>query len=105
LTGFSPSAHEYQTTLCRHGAGNDEAIWGAAAGLEIPAGRVTVTPRISYADDFEGPSRSSQAWTASVEANYWYSPMSAVYTSIGRTDVRRSPYDSWNWEIGLRARF
>jgi hypothetical protein len=94
------SAHGYSV-----GAGDDEAIWGAAVGIEIPAGIVTITPRISYPDDFDGSARGSKTWTGSVEANYWYSRTSAVYTSLGRTDVRHSPYDSWNWEIGLRARF
>ncbi len=102
---FATAALGYQWTSARFGAGDDEAVWGAAIGVEIPAGVVTVTPRISYADDFEGSSRSSQAWTTSVEVNYWYSRTSAVYTSLGRTDIRRSPFDSWNWEIGLRARF
>jgi hypothetical protein len=99
---FATAALGYQWTSARFGAGDDEAIWGAAIGVEIPAGVVTVTPRISYADDFDSDGR---AWTTSVEVNYWYSRTSAVYTSLGRTDVRRSPFDSWNWEIGLRARF
>lgn len=99
---FATAALGYQWTSARFGAGDDEAIWGAAIGVEIPAGVVTVTPRISYGDDFDSDSR---AWTTSVEVNYWYSRTSAVYTSLGRTDVRRSPFDSWNWEIGLRARF
>jgi len=102
---FATAALGYQWTSLRHGAGDDEAIWGAAVGIEIPAGIVTITPRISYADDFDGSARGSKTWTGSVEANYWYSRTSAVYTSLGRTDVRHSPYDSWNWEIGLRARF
>ena len=74
-------------------------------GVEIPAGIVTITPRISYTGDFHSASRTNRSWTRSVKANYWYSQASAIYTSIGRTDVRHSSYDSWNWEIGLRARF
>lgn len=76
-----------------------------AVGVEIPAGIVTITPRISYTGDVHSPSRTNRSWTRSVEANHWYSQASAIYTSIGRTDVRHSSYDSWNWEIGLRARF
>ena len=28
-----------------------------------------------------------------------------IVASIGKTDVRRSPVDSWNYEIGLRMKF
>jgi hypothetical protein len=95
----------YQWTNVRL-AGNDErALWGLTAGVEIPAGRVTLTPRINYADDFEGSRNSSQEWTYQVEANYWFSKSSAVFASIGKSDVRRSSYDSWNYVIGLRGRF
>lgn len=99
---FATAALGYQWTSARFGAGEDEAIWGGAIGVEIPAGAVTLTPRLSYADDFDSDSRG---WTTSVEANYWYSRTSAVYASVGRTDARRSPFDSWNLKLGLRARF
>lgn len=108
LSGVKPfvsAALGYQWTSLKFGLGDDQAIWGGAIGVEIPAGVVTLTPRLSYADDFEGSRRSSQAWTASVEANYWFSKTSAVFGSIGHTDARRSPVDSWNYEVGLRARF
>jgi hypothetical protein len=95
----------YQWTTMRFGANDERALWGTSAGVEIPVGRVTITPRANYADDFEGSRKSSQAWTLEVEANYWYSKTSAVFGSIGKTDVRRSGFDSWNYEVGLRARF
>ncbi len=84
---------------------DDQALWSGAIGVEIPAGVVTITPRLSYADDFEGSRKSSQAWTYAVEANHWFSKSSAVFASIGKTDVRHSSNDSWNYSIGLRARF
>jgi hypothetical protein len=102
---FVSAALGYQWTSAKFGMGNDEAIWGGAIGVEIPVGAITITPRISYSDDFEGTPRSSQAWTTSVEANYWFKKDSAVFGSIGHTDARRSPVDSWNYEVGLRARF
>lgn len=94
----------YQWVSSRAGS-DDQGLWGLVAGVEIPAGVVTITPRISYADDFEGTRKSSQEWTYAVEANYWFSKTSAVFGSIGKTDVRQSPIDSWNYEVGLRARF
>jgi hypothetical protein len=108
LNGVKPFAGAglgYQWNSFGHGGVDDQALWGLTAGVEIPAGAFTITPRISYADDFEGSRNSSQAWTYQVEANYWFSATSAVFGSIGKTDVRRSPIDSWNYEIGLRARF
>jgi hypothetical protein len=84
---------------------DDRALWGGAVGVEIPAGVVTITPRIAYADDFEGSRKSGQAWTYEVEANHWFSKTTAVFASLGKTDVRHSPNDSWNYAIGLRARF
>jgi hypothetical protein len=96
----------YQWTNVRFAGSDEQALWGLTTGVEIPAGeRVTVTPRINYADDFEGTPRSSQEWTFAVEANYWFSKTSAVFGSIGRSEVRRSPYDGWNYVAGLRARF
>lgn len=103
---FAGAALGYQWTSVRFAGSDEQALWGLTTGVEIPAGeRITVTPRLSYADDFEGSPRSSQAWTLAVEANYWFNKTSAVYGSIGRSDVRRNPFDSWNYEVGLRARF
>ncbi|MGH7944989.1 MAG: porin [Opitutaceae bacterium] len=96
----------YQWTSFSFGGSDDQALWGLTAGVEFPAGpRVTITPRINYADDFEASRNSTQAWTYQVEANYWFNSKSAVFGSVGKSDVRRSPIDSWNYEIGLRARF
>jgi hypothetical protein len=87
-------------------ASDELGLWGLTTGVEIPAAeRVTVTPRISYADDFEGSSRSTQEWTFAVETNYWFSRTSAVFGSIGRSEVQRSSFDTWNYQVGLRARF
>lgn len=107
LNGVKPfvgAALGYQWTSSRAG-GDDQAIWGLATGVEIPAGLVTITPRISYADDFKGTRESSQAWTYDVEANHWFSKTHSVFASIGKTDNQHSKYDSWNFVVGLRGRF
>lgn len=98
----------YEWTSAPANSGDHEPLWGAAAGVEIPAGAVTITPRVSYRDDFEGTPRSRQAWTYAVEANFWLSRserISSIFGSVGWTEVRRSRFDAWNYEIGLRSRF
>jgi hypothetical protein len=96
----------YQWTSFRLLGSDEQALWGLATGVEIPAGRgLTFTPRISYADDFEGSRNSTQEWTFAVEGNYWVNRTTAVFGSVGKSDVRRNPIDSWNYEVGLRARF
>ncbi len=108
LQGFKPfvgAGLGYEWTSAPHGLGDDQAVWRTTVGVEIPAGAVTITPRITYHDDFRGTQRSTQAWTVGAEANYWYSATSAIFGSIGHSDVRRSSIDSWNYQIGLRAKF
>jgi hypothetical protein len=96
----------YQWTSFSAGSGDDHGLWGLTTGVEIPAARgLTITPRINYADDFEGSRNSVEVWTYQVEANYWVNEKSAVFGSFGKSDVRHSSIDSWNFEFGLRARF
>src|SRR5690606_35631886 len=47
-------------------------FWGLAAGVEIPAGIFSVTPQVSYIDDFDNGESVSRATTYAVEGNYWY---------------------------------
>lgn len=108
LNGVKPFvgvALGYEWSSYRWVGSDDQALWGAQVGVEIPAGAVTITPRIRYADDFEGSANSTQAWTYEVEANYWFNARTAVFGSIGKTDVLRSSLESWNYVIGLRAKF
>jgi hypothetical protein len=108
LRGVKPfvgTALGYQWSSFRWVGSDEKALWGATTGVEIPAGPVTLTPRISYVDDFEGSRESTQAWDFQVEANYWFNQKSAVFASIGKSEVVRSSVDSWNYTIGLRARF
>ena len=101
---FVSSALGYQWISSRFGS--DEAtLWGLSTGVEIPVGVATITPRISYADDFENSRASSQQWTFAVEANYWFNKRSSVFGSIGRSEILHSSLASWNYEIGLRSRF
>lgn len=102
---FAGAGLGYQWTSAPFNGGDKQALWHATAGVEIPAGAITLTPRINYADDFKGSRKSAQAWTYAVEANCWVNKTSAVFASIGKTDVRHSRFDSWNYQVGLRSRF
>lgn len=82
---------------------DNAGVWGAAVGVEIPFGTLALTPRIAYSDDFEGG--SSNDFTYEVEAHYWVSQRTAVYGTIGRTELDNSPADSWNYQLGLRWKF
>ena len=87
------------------GFSNDQALWGGAVGVEIPVASFTLTPRIAYVDDFESPRMSSQQTSYEVEANYWISPRTSVFASVGYTDVNRTNIDSWDYSIGARFKF
>jgi hypothetical protein len=95
----------WQWTSIRGFDDDDYGVWGAAAGVEIPVGAFTITPRIVYADDFENSANSSQDWTYEVEGNYWFSATSAAYASVGKTDGRRGSIDLWNYKVGVRVKF
>jgi hypothetical protein len=108
LAGVKPflsGAVGWQWSSARGFGDDDQGLWALAAGVEIPAGPVTLTPRISYADDFESSVNSSQEWTYAVEANYWVNTSTAVFGSVGYTDVLRSSLESWNYRVGLRVKF
>lgn len=83
----------------------DQGVWGATAGVEIPLGRFTLTPRVAYADDFENSVNSSQEWRWSAEGNYALNQSTAVFASLGRSDVARSPARSWDYGLGVRVKF
>lgn len=95
----------WQWSSMRGFGSDDQGLWGAAVGVEIPAGAVTLTPRIAYGDDFEGSKNSSQQFSYGVDANYWVNAKTAVFGAVSFTDVRSSPVESWNYRVGLRVKF
>lgn len=88
------------------GLGDHDAAWSISAGVELPVGAFIVTPKISYADDFNGRiGNSDDLWTYEVEGHYWFSPKAGAYASIGFVDYHRDPVDVWNYRVGLRFKF
>jgi hypothetical protein len=84
------------------GNGDEQGLWGFIVGVETAIRAVTITPKVTYSDGFEN---STEVWTYQVEASYWYNETGAVFGSVGRTDARRNWSDSWNYQVGMRARF
>lgn len=84
---------------------DNEALWNVAAGVQIPVSIVTITPRISYTDDFRTPSRSSQQTAYGVEGNYWVTKQAAVFAGVDYVDVRNSSFDAWTYTVGARWKF
>lgn len=83
----------------------DYGLWGLALGVEIPVKAFSLTPVISYNDDFRNSHQSSQAYDYGVEANCWVTDEVAVYGGIAYEDVRHSNLDSWNYNAGVRLKF
>lgn len=98
-------AHSWARTRFGGFQNNDQTFfWDAKAGVEIPVGvALTLTPSISYGDDFEGG--DSHDISYHFEANYWISPQAAVYGEVSFTQVHRSPNDIWTFVAGYRWRF
>ncbi len=107
LSGVKPfvmAGLGYQWSSYR-GFRDNGSLWALGAGVEIPVGAITLTPRIVYNDDFEASAASSQAATYEVEANYWVSRSTAVFGTVGRTDYLHSSTNSWNYQAGVRLKF
>lgn len=94
--------YEWETS---QGSRRNLGIWGLAAGVEIPVSVVTITPRIVYADDFKNAARSTQQASYEVEGNYWVTKTTAVYATVGYTDIRKSSNDAWTYTVGARFKF
>lgn len=88
-----------------YGSRDDAATWGFAAGVEIPVSVVTITPRIVYADDFNGRSTSTQQWTYGVEGNYWVTKTAAVFADVGYAEPLHVSTHAWTYTIGARFKF
>lgn len=83
-----------------------DAWWNVAAGVEIPLGAITLTPKIVFSDDFNGRvGDTDNTWTYEVEGNYWFSPKAGAFASVALEDEHRDPTDVWVYKVGFRLRF
>lgn len=93
--------HEW---ISASGFRDNDWYWGASAGVEIPVGSVSITPRVIYSDDWRSSTSDSGQWSYEVEGNYWVSRTFAVFASVGRTDPQGSD-KTWDYAIGARFKF
>lgn len=85
---------------------SEGAIWAGAVGVEIPLTVITLTPSITYNDDFRNSRNSTQAFSYNLEASYWASSKLGFFVGTGYTDVRKSSTsDGWGFDLGARFRF
>jgi hypothetical protein len=87
------------------GFGDDFALWAAAVGVEIPTRIVTITPTITYSDDFQRSSRSSQDFTYGVDVSRWITKTTAAFIGVNYSDTLSSTADAWTYTVGARLKF
>ena len=97
--GYDWTRNAFGALHANDGAG----IWGAGAGVEIPAGTVAVTPSVSFSDVFR--SHAVGAMHYGIEGNCWFTPEVAVYANVTFTDFTRHHGNSWMYRTGLRFKF
>jgi len=79
--------------------------WNVSAGAEFPYKWISVTPQVSYQDDFKTSSRSFQAWSAGVEVSAWVTRKIGAYVNVSFNDVLHTANDNWVTGAGIRFRF
>lgn len=82
---------------------NDEALWGLGVGVEIPVGRVTVTPAVTYQDGFKRG--STGGFTYGVDTNYWVTQKVGLFGAVNYSDPSGGGIQSWTYKAGVRLKF
>jgi hypothetical protein len=83
----------------------DKATWDASVGAEFSFKWLSVTPRISYNDDFERSLKSEETWQYGVEANAWITRRIGIYAQVAYVDWQHTTFHSWKYGTGIRVRF
>jgi hypothetical protein len=94
-----------RTTAANYFVRSEYAVWGMAAGVEVPVGPVAITPFANYGTDFRRSIASTQDLDLGIKINYWYNEHWAVFANVYHEDVMHSSSDSFNWSLGLRRKF
>jgi hypothetical protein len=87
-------------------AGNDQLTeWRVGLGLEIPIGKLTLTPQALYSDNDYGAPNRALRWTGQLEANYAFTRCVNGFVAFGYTDFHYSSIDPWDYQVGFRFKF
>lgn len=96
----------YSWVSAPFGLSDSDTAWSVSAGVEVPLGAFTFTPKVTYSDDFNGRvGNSDDSWRYEVEGHYWLTPKTGVFASVALDDAHREPIDVWNYSVGLRFKF
>jgi len=79
--------------------------WSVGVGAEFPYKWVSVTPSISYRDDFRHSGASTQSLNYAVEFSSWATPQVGVFAKVTYVDVRHDGANATGLTAGLRVRF
>lgn len=84
---------------------DDQWVWTGSAGVEIPFGMLTFTPRISFSDTIEDVDLG--VWHYGGELHHWFNDRFGGYVDVTYHEPRRSDFrpKSWTYMAGLRLRY
>jgi len=77
----------------------------ASAGAVFPYKWISVTPRVSYQDDFKTSWNSFQAWGVGAEVSAWITRKIGAYVNVSFYDALHTANDYWVTGAGIRFRF
>jgi hypothetical protein len=80
-----------------------EWLWSGSAGVEIPFGRVAVTPSVRYDDTMRGGSVGM--WSYGAQVHHWFSEAIGGYADASYSDPRHGGHGMWTYLAGLRYRY
>lgn len=84
---------------------DDTWVWAAGVGAEIPLGLFSLTPRISYSNDFHGH-YAPGVWHYGAQAHHWFNEKFGGYLDAAYHDPRdRFAGEYWSYGAGVRMRF
>lgn len=79
-------------------------LWSAGGGVEIPLGRVAVTPHATYSDAFND--NGAEFWRWGGQVHTWFNEKMGGYLDVSFHESRHNlRADSWTYMAGVRMRF
>ncbi|MBI3885138.1 MAG: hypothetical protein HY302_05345 [Opitutae bacterium] len=82
---------------------NDSGLWNLGVGVEIPAGPLVFTPKITVRDYFKG--NENREVRDGVGASRWFRAGASVYAEVAKIDLQGNAPTVWAYDLGLRFKF